>query len=51
MEFEQFGIRDLAKRAVFVVDADGTVTYAWIADDAGNEPDYDEVIEAVAEAA
>lgn len=47
---EELGIRDLANRAVFVIDADGTVTYAWVADNPGIEPDYDEVIRAVADA-
>jgi peroxiredoxin len=49
MDFEAVGIRDLAKRAVFVVDAEGTVTYAWVSDDAGVEPEYDEVLAATAE--
>lgn len=38
--FEELGVHGLAKRAVFVVDADGTVTYAWVSDDPGAEPDY-----------
>jgi peroxiredoxin len=44
------GVRGVAKRAVFIVDADGTVTYKWVSDDLGREPDYDEVA-AAAEAA
>jgi len=51
IDFEELGIHDLANRAVFVVDDDRTVTYAWVADDPGIEPDYDEVLQAVAEAA
>jgi len=47
MDFSHIGVRDLAKRAVFVVDGDGTVTYAWVSDDPGREPDYDEVFDAV----
>ena len=47
MAFEGVGIERLAKRAVFVVDDDGTVTYAWVSDDPGVEPDYDEVIQAI----
>jgi len=47
MDFEALGVHDVAKRAVFVVDGDGTVTYAWVSDDPGVEPDYDEVFEAV----
>jgi len=37
-----------AKRSVFVLDAQGTVTYAWITEDPGVEPNYDEVKKAVA---
>jgi glutaredoxin-dependent peroxiredoxin len=32
-----------AKRSVFVIDPGGTVKYAWISDNPGVEPDYDEV--------
>ena len=35
-----------AKRSVFVVDADGTVQYAWVAPNPGVEPDYDAVLAA-----
>jgi len=47
MDFTALGVHNLAKRAVFVVDEDRTVTYAWVSDDPGVEPDYDEVIAAV----
>jgi peroxiredoxin len=47
MDFSHIGVRDLAKRAVFVVDGDGTVTYTWVSDDPGQEPDYDAVLDAV----
>jgi peroxiredoxin len=43
MDFEGLGLEDLAKRAVFVVNTDGEVTYAWVSDDPGVEPDYEEV--------
>jgi len=46
MDFAELGVTNLAKRAVFVVDGSGTITYAWIADDPGLEPDYDEVEDA-----
>jgi len=49
--FERYGVETVARRAVFVVDADGVVTYRWLADDSGQEPDYDAVAEAVADAA
>jgi peroxiredoxin len=50
MDFENLGVRNLAKRAVFVVDASGTITYVWVSDDPGVEPDYDELEAAVAAA-
>jgi peroxiredoxin len=50
MDFEQLGIEHIAQRAVFVVDGDGTITYAWSADDPTIEPDYDEILAAVREA-
>jgi peroxiredoxin len=48
--FQPLDVR-VAQRAVFVVDAEGTVTYRWLADDPGREPDYDAVREAAAAAA
>ncbi|MFB6169797.1 MAG: redoxin domain-containing protein [Haloarculaceae archaeon] len=51
MDFADLGLEDFAQRAVFVVDEDGEVTYAWVADDPRNEPDYDEVESAAADAA
>ncbi len=38
-----------AQRSVFVLDKDGIVRYKWIADTPANEPDYDEVRQAVAQ--
>ena len=49
-DFEAADLDGVAKRAVFVVDADGTVTYAWVADDPSLEPDYEAVLSAAAEA-
>jgi len=43
MDFAELGVENVAKRAVFVVDEDGTVDYAWVSDDPGVEPSYDEV--------
>ena len=34
----------VAQRSVFVVEADGTVGYAWVAENPGIEPNYDEVM-------
>jgi peroxiredoxin len=52
-----FGIEDpnfaggqlpgVAKRSVFVLDEGGKVSYRWVSDNAGVEPNYDEVSEAV----
>jgi peroxiredoxin len=47
MDIADLGLYGIANRAVFVVDEDGTVTYTWVADDPTNEPDYDELVEAV----
>jgi peroxiredoxin len=40
----------VARRSVFVVDGDGTITYRWLADDPGQEPDYEAIEEAASEA-
>jgi peroxiredoxin len=48
--FDRYGVDTVAQRAVFVIDADGVVTYRWLAENAGQEPDYDAVAAAVAEA-
>ena len=50
MDFDQFGVCNVAKRSVFVLDDDGVVSYAWVSDDPGVEPDYDAVERAVAAA-
>ena len=47
IDIGELGLHGIANRAVFVVDADGAITYAWVADDPTNEPDYDEVLAAV----
>ncbi|WP_135805244.1 redoxin domain-containing protein [Halorussus marinus] len=51
MDFADLGYYGVAKRAVFVVDGDRTVTYRWVSDDPGVEPDYDAVEAAAADAA
>ncbi|SNZ13507.1 Peroxiredoxin [Natronoarchaeum philippinense] len=51
MDFDDLGVYGVAKRSVFVVDADGEITYSWVSDDPGVEPDYEEVREAAAAAA
>jgi peroxiredoxin len=34
----------VAQRSVFVVEADGSIGYAWVADNPGQEPDYGAVM-------
>ncbi|APX98099.1 redoxin domain-containing protein [Natronorubrum daqingense] len=51
MDFADLGVYGVAKRSVFVVDADGEIAYSWVSDDPGVEPDYDEVEAAVEDAA
>ncbi|WP_251329939.1 redoxin domain-containing protein [Haloplanus pelagicus] len=41
----------VAQRAVFVVDGDGRITYRWLGDTPKQEPDYEAVREAAADAA
>jgi peroxiredoxin len=47
MDIPDLGLHGISNRAVFVLDEDGTVVYSWVADDPTNEPDYEEVLEAV----
>lgn len=47
---DMIGLKDIAKRAVFVIDRNGVVKYREVLDDARNEPDYDKVRQAVAAA-
>ncbi|GAA0516928.1 Peroxiredoxin [Halorubrum aquaticum] len=47
MDIADLGLYDVANRAVYVLDDEGTVTYEWVADDPTNEPDYDALLEAV----
>ena len=44
---ELAGLRGIAKRSVFVVDRDGIVSYAWVSDDPGVLPPFDEILGAV----
>lgn len=41
------GLHGVANRGVFVLDADFTINYSWVADDPTNEPEYDEILAAV----
>ena len=49
--FAYKGMTGVATRSVFVVDDAGTIRYAWIADNPGQEPDYEAVVSAVESAA
>ena len=40
---DMIGLKDIAKRAVFVIDQNGTVRHREVLADARNEPDYDAV--------
>jgi len=44
---DMVGLKDIAKRAVFVVGRDGVVKHREVLDDARNEPDYGKVTQAV----
>jgi peroxiredoxin len=41
------GMKEVAKRSVFVVDTDGTIVYAWVSEDPGKLPPFEEVRQAV----
>jgi peroxiredoxin len=41
------GMKEVAKRSVFVVDTDRTVVYVWVSEDPGKLPPFDEVKMAV----
>jgi peroxiredoxin len=41
---DMIGLKDIAKRAVFVIDRSGTIRYREVLDDARNEPDYGAVM-------
>jgi len=44
---DMIGLKGIAKRAVFVIDKDGTVRHRQVLEDARNEPDYDKVFSAL----
>lgn len=45
---EFMGLNGISKRAAFVIDRNGMVTYAWVTDDPGNMIQFDAIKEAVA---
>jgi glutaredoxin-dependent peroxiredoxin len=45
---DMIGLKNIAKRAVFVIGRDGIIKHKQVLDDARNEPDYDKVRAALA---
>ena len=45
---DMIGLKDISKRAVFVIDRHGVVRHREVLDDARNEPDYGKVTQALA---
>jgi glutaredoxin-dependent peroxiredoxin len=45
---DMIGLKDIARRAVFVIDRSGVVRHREVLDDARNEPDYGKVKQALA---
>jgi len=45
---DMIGLKGIAKRAVFVIDADGVVRYRQVLEDARQEPDYERVLSKIA---
>lgn len=50
MEIPDLGLYGIANRAVFVIDAEGTVVHSWVAEEPTNEPDYEELLAVVEDA-
>lgn len=51
IDLGDLGLLGVSNRAVFILDEEGTVSYTWEADDPTTEPDYDELVGAVKDAA
>ena len=45
---DMIGLKDIAKRAVFVIDKNGVVKHSEVLEDARNEPDYTRIKQALA---
>ena len=45
---DMIGLKDISKRAVFVIDRDGVVRHREVLDDARNQPDYEKVKQSLA---
>jgi peroxiredoxin len=48
---DMIGLKNIARRAIFVIDRAGTIRHREVLDDARNEPDYGTLNEAVAKLA
>lgn len=44
---DYFGLHGVSKRSAFVVDRQGTIAYAWVSEDSGVMPPFDEIYAAV----
>jgi peroxiredoxin len=44
---DMVGLKNIARRAVFVIDAGGVICYREVQDDARNEPDYEKLKQAL----
>ncbi|MFB6178866.1 MAG: redoxin domain-containing protein [Halorientalis sp.] len=49
IDIVELGLHGIANRAVFVLDSDGVVTYAWEASDPTTTPDYESLLNAVSD--
>jgi len=48
---DMIGLKNISKRAVFVIDKGGIIRYREVLEDARNEPDYDKLKQALAQIA
>ena len=51
IDIPELGLHDIANRAAFVLDEEGTVSHEWVAEDPTDEPDYEELVAAAEETA
>ena len=47
IDIPELGLYGIANRAVIVLDSDGVVGHAWVADDPTNEPPYEDLLAAL----
>lgn len=51
MDFDSMGYYGVAKRSIFVIDSNGKITYDWVSDDPGVEPNYQKIENSASEVA